>query len=65
MKNGPLIHQSAFDLTEKLNEDLFYRSILGGANSSGEQPVGTIGGMDEIGEVVIGSQNFDRDDPNQ
>ena len=53
MKNGPLVHNNNFDLTQKLNEELFYKSILGGANSSGEHPVETIG-VDAIGEVVIG-----------
>ena len=40
MKNGPLVHQNNFDLTQKLNEEIFLRSILGGANSSGEHPIG-------------------------
>ena len=40
MKNGPLVHQNNFDLTQKLNEEIFLRSILCGANSSGEHPIG-------------------------
>ena len=34
MRNGPLVHQSKFDLTQKLNEELFIKSIWAGANSS-------------------------------
>ena len=34
MKNGPLVHQNKFDLTQKLNEELFIKSIWAGANSS-------------------------------
>lgn len=30
MKNGPLVHNNRFDLTQKLNEELFLRSILNG-----------------------------------
>ena len=36
MINGPLIHNNNFDLSQKLNEELLLRSMLGGANSSGE-----------------------------
>ena len=37
MKNGPLVHNNRFDLTQKLNEELFLKSILhsGATNSSG------------------------------
>ena len=34
MRNGPLVHQNKFDLTQKLNEELFIKSIWAGANSS-------------------------------
>lgn len=34
MKNGPLVHHNRFDLTQKLNEELFIKSIWAGANSS-------------------------------
>ena len=37
MKNGPLIHNNRFDLTQKLNEELWLKSILVGSNSSGGQ----------------------------
>ena len=37
MKNGPLVHQNKFDLTQKLNEELFIRSIWAAGNSSGGQ----------------------------
>lgn len=39
MKNGPLVHHSRFDLTQKLNEELYIKSMLWahGANSSGGQ----------------------------
>lgn len=36
MKNGPLIHQNRFDLTQKLNEEILQNKIWAGiANSSG------------------------------
>ena len=37
MKNGSLVHNNRFDLTQKLNEELFLKSILhsGATNSSG------------------------------
>ena len=58
MVNGPLIHNSNFDLSQKLNEELLLRSMLGGGNSSGEQATG-IHNQDAIGEVVIGQHQYE------
>lgn len=46
MKNGPLIHNNRFDLTQKLNEELLLKSIWAGANSSSG------GGQTDNGENV-------------
>ena len=35
MRNGPLVHQNKFDLTQKLNEELFIKSLWAANSSSG------------------------------
>ena len=45
MKNGPLVHKNQFDLTQKLNEDLFQKSIQ-------------VGGQTEVVPASDGSVEF-------
>lgn len=51
MKNGPLIHANRFDLTQKLNEENFLKSILNGGGCTNSMSSGGLQ-TDDNGENV-------------